>query len=558
MKKLISILSAFALLLFAIPFVAAEQNVKCSLDCIRGTVIMKGSIEVPDLDYPSAITVKVVDSLGNLNYYDVIYTDDDGKAEFLYKNNASSGKYTCYFSINATKETVSATYEEFKDNDFQSVFVSKADSMARAGDYEQLGTLILDNDYWIKTDKNIFNTLKDRSSVYKLMISDYSRYSEVMDVINAFERCCYLEKINETWDAGIRMLYEDDKVNRLFDFNEKMPSNGTQNAFDALSDSTKNSIYSALRNTYTNSNELINNFVRQTLLISINKAANYNEVKIVLNAYKSAGKINYANELSTENYKSLIGKAFTSYDEVSKAVSALKSSSAPTGGGSSGGGGSSYGKSPLEVGVWGNSTAVPNTVESDNENVIDGIQYVNKYFDDIEDSKWALEAVNALYEKGIVNGSSDRIFEPNRCVTRAEMAKMIVLLAGMNTENTAKFDFTDTENGAWYVPYVEAVCEKGYFEGYGDGSFGVNDLITREQAAAVVYRLLYDERVKLQESEFTFTDDETISDWAGKAVYSLYGAGVITGRSSNMFYPTENMTRAESAVLIYKALQKLE
>ena len=110
MKKIIGILTAMVLSVCAVQLAAAENDITCSLDCIPGTVIMKGSIEIPGLEYPSAVTVKVTDSENHLNYYDVIYTDDQNKAEFYYKNNASSGIYTCVFGINAIHESVTATY----------------------------------------------------------------------------------------------------------------------------------------------------------------------------------------------------------------------------------------------------------------------------------------------------------------------------------------------------------------------------------------------------------------------------------------------------------------
>src|SRR5699024_2149152 len=79
-------------------------------------------------------------------------------------------------------------------------------------------------------------------------------------------------------------------------------------------------------------------FTEQVLLTAISGAANYNEVKLVLEAYKAAGKISYSNTLDVSDYKSLMGKKLDSYNDVSDAVAELKSSGTNNTGGSGGGG----------------------------------------------------------------------------------------------------------------------------------------------------------------------------------------------------------------------------
>lgn len=552
MKKIIGILTAMVLSVCAVQLAAAENDITCSLDCIPGTVIMKGSIEIPGLEYPSAVTVKVTDSENHLNYYDVIYTDDQNKAEFYYKNNASSGIYTCVFGINAIHESVTATYADFKGKDFQDEFVVNVKSAVKNNDTEQIEKLITENDDWLKTDRSVFEGLKESGKVYSLMISDYEEYQEACDVKNAFEKCAMLENVNENGAAGLKILYESDQDKRLFQLVDKIPSNGGENAFDSLSDSTKNSIYAAASGTYTMSSQLVETFVSQTLLTAIHKAANYNEVKIVLEAYKAAGKIRYSYTLGTADYKALIGKSFNSYSAVEAAIASLKNTSkTPGGGGGGGGGGFSSSNAPLRV-----ETEITPPSET-NDGKTTEAHPINKYFDDIEDSKWAMEAVDFLYEKGIISGSGERTFDPNRSVTRSEAAKMITLLAGVEMENTVPKAFSDAVPDAWYEKYINAACEYGYFEGYGDGSFGVSHPITREQAATVIYRLLTGKNMKFVKNGFIFEDDAAISDWAKDAVYSLHSGEIINGRSNNRFYPAENMTRAECAVLIYRAAQQM-
>ena len=562
MRKLISILSAASMLLSFTAAYAEDDEARCGFDCRPGTVLMTGSVYVPGLEYPSAVSVRVTDSEGELNYYDIIYTDDSGNAGFTYKNNGESGDYTCSFDISLTGETLTAVYSDFKDKDFLSAFALNAEAFAKNADVSSLKTLIEENDYWLKTDRSVFDTLSVQEEVYKLMTSDNPDYPEASDVKAAFERCAYLENVNESGSAAVKRLYEDDKSNMLFGLDELIPESGGENVFEKLSESTKNKIYSAAAGTYNNSDTFAADFTEQVLLAAISGAANYNEVKLVLEAYKAAGKISYSNTLDVSDYKSLMGKKLDSYNDVSDAVAELKSSGTNNTGGSGGGGtggsgGGSFGgggRDPISV----NNAEKPNANQGGNGQTTESKPNVNKYFDDMEETKWALDAVNALYEKGIINGVSNRTFDPDRGVTRAEMAKMITLAAGVDTQNNNAPGFSDTDENEWYAPYISAAVDEGYFAGYGDGRFGVNDFITREQAATVVYRMLIAARVDLTAGDFVFDDDAELSDWAKNAVYSLYNGGIISGRSNAMFYPSENMTRAESAVLIYKALGALE
>lgn len=549
MKKIFGILTAAFML--TVPHLALADTA-CSFECIAGTVIMKGTADVPDLEYSSAVTVKVTDEENNINYYDVVYTDENNRAEFYYKNNAASGRYTCTFTINALGESVTAVCEDFKDKDFQEDFVKQAKAAADARDKEKLSFLISDNDYWLKTDRSVFNELKEPDNVFSIMINDYEDYKEACNIKEAFERCAMLQNANENGADGIKVLYESDKVNRLFNFDAEIPMSSGENVFDKLSESTKSSICKAAAGNFTSSKQFVRNFAEQTLLTAISNAANYNEVKIVLEAYKAADLISYSGTLTTANYKALTGKSFSSYSEVSSAIANLKKSEQkPSGAG--GGGGSSSGSS---VKITVSTPTASDAPEIKNEN--NDKKNVNKYFDDIEDSKWAMEAIDYLYEKEIINGCGERAFEPNRTVTRAEAAKMITLVAGIDISSAPKAEFSDTESGAWYEKYINAVCEKGYFKGLGDGSFGVCQAVTREQAAAVIYRVLCDKNVEFSKNGFVFEDDNLISSWAEDAVYSLYGKSVLNGRSNNMFCPHENMTRAECAVLIFRAVQQIE
>lgn len=180
-----------------------------------------------------------------------------------------------------------------------------------------------------------------------------------------------------------------------------------------------------------------------------------------------------------------------------------------------------------------------------------------KQFSDIAAYTWAEDAIYALQEKGIVQGTGKDIFEPARAVTREEFVKMLVLSANIYDEN-AKAQFTDTAQGAWYVPYVASAYNAKLINGMTEDVFGIGRVITREQLAVMIYRAL-DSRGKLQNVNITenFSDIDAVSAFATDAVNYVKAAGLMNGMGDGSFAPHENVNRAQAAKVIYELLQRL-
>lgn len=120
-------------------------------------------------------------------------------------------------------------------------------------------------------------------------------------------------------------------------------------------------------------------------------------------------------------------------------------------------------------------------------------------------------------------------------------------------EDTISFD--DVASGDWYADYVEKAAASGIVRGSGS-LFYPNDTITRQDAAVILYRLL-SESVTFMESA-SFSDDEQISGYAREAVAGLAGAKIINGMSDGSFQPKGLLTRAQAAALIYSAYRTLK
>ena len=174
-------------------------------------------------------------------------------------------------------------------------------------------------------------------------------------------------------------------------------------------------------------------------------------------------------------------------------------------------------------------------------------------FTDVKDNYWAYNAIGYLVKNGVISGYEDNTFKPAGYITRAEFIKMIMPFA-TDLSNISEASFTDVSGGEWYCKVVSDAASKGLIKG-ADGLFKPNEFIKREDAALIIYRLfgLLNRDVT---GYRTFADKNDISDYAEDAVFALAGAYVLNGNENNEFLPAQNITRAETAQLIYNAFKK--
>ncbi len=183
---------------------------------------------------------------------------------------------------------------------------------------------------------------------------------------------------------------------------------------------------------------------------------------------------------------------------------------------------------------------------------------VRVVFDDVvSETLWANDSVNALYDMGIVSGTSDTTFEPNGNVTREQFAKMLVSMLGDN-EFVAGNSFADVPETEWFAPYVSTAKEIGLVNGVSPTEFGVGQNITREQMAAMIYRAGNLLGYVPNGAPKSFTDAISISDYAVEAINALTAGGVINGMSDGSFAPSATATRAEAACMIYNMVRAVK
>jgi uncharacterized repeat protein (TIGR02543 family) len=173
-------------------------------------------------------------------------------------------------------------------------------------------------------------------------------------------------------------------------------------------------------------------------------------------------------------------------------------------------------------------------------------------FNDLDVSKWYHDGVHYCLENGLMAGTSEKEFDPNGITTRGMIATIIYRLEG--TPETLNNDvFTDVGQDTYYADAIAWAEANDIIEGYGNGKFGPEDMITREQMVAIMYR--YAEYkgfgVNFDFNVDNYDDVDLISDYALPAVKWAVGNNLIVGDDGNIM-PAEGTERCQVAAILMR------
>ena len=125
--------------------------------------------------------------------------------------------------------------------------------------------------------------------------------------------------------------------------------------------------------------------------------------------------------------------------------------------------------------------------------------------------------------------------------------------------------FGDVFKGEWYYDAVSIAYEYDIISGYGNGKFGSDDKITREQALTIIARAMklagLDEDIANADISATlggYTDSTDIAKYAKSSIETCIKTGIVSGRGEEKLAPKDNITRAEVATIVQKMLKKAE
>lgn len=168
-----------------------------------------------------------------------------------------------------------------------------------------------------------------------------------------------------------------------------------------------------------------------------------------------------------------------------------------------------------------------------------------EHFSDVS-GHWASKYIEFMVKNKIANGYPDGSFRPEGLVTRAEFVKFIVEAFKLAAKDGPS-GFEDVSKGEWFDYYINVAVSNELVIG-SNGFFRPNDKLTRQDAALILSRLVESSE---KETSLKFNDFDEIDQYAVDAVNKLHSIGIINGYDNN-FFPKRSITRAEAAVMVVR------
>ena len=177
-------------------------------------------------------------------------------------------------------------------------------------------------------------------------------------------------------------------------------------------------------------------------------------------------------------------------------------------------------------------------------------------FTDVASDAWYGQAGAYVYRQGLMGGTAQDRVSPDLTTNRAMLVTILYRLAGSPAVDGGSA-FTDVSGGDWFASGVAWASANGIVTGYGDGRFGPNDPITREQMAAILYRYagFAGQSTAGQADLSGYTDAGQVSPYAAEAMGWAVDRGLITGVSAGTLAPGGSATRAQVATILMRFCQ---
>lgn len=516
------------------------------------TVSVKGTAQ--DKNAPIAIEVYAGDKtaadleeLSKEEYGSILFchdqatTDKDGNYSFEFDINGRSGEYTVFLATDKTALPSEKLIFVSLDDYNKIAETIKTDDAAKIKDY------ILNDTYTIGlTTEDVASV--DVSKLASVLCEtiktsqfDETKRSELLDVVH---KALYVERLNEKKIADV--FAED---NSLTGIDDSLIKDWYTKEY-VTDDLKKNFNERISGKNFANYADYSEKMVDAFILATVQYPNGSGNVEDIVKAFAdrigvntSKAKSSTWTKLAGENYSNLDGLK----DGFNSNVSTSSSSSSSGGSGSrpgSSGGSSNKGINSIVGGI-------PVAMDKSNEKL------PAASFSDIDSVEWAKDAILYLAENEIISGYGDGTFAPNANVRREEFTKIVVAAFAEDAEE-ADISFKDVADDAWYATYVKKAFGAKIVNGVSEDMFGTGLPITRQDLCVMVYNAAVGtgKIIEIDTPQELFADDDSIAEYAKKAVYALRANGIVSGLTEDEFAPSENATRAQAARIIYSVLKK--
>ena len=174
-------------------------------------------------------------------------------------------------------------------------------------------------------------------------------------------------------------------------------------------------------------------------------------------------------------------------------------------------------------------------------------------FSDVPANHWSTKAIYDLTNRKVVQGYGNNIFGFGDNVTRGQVARMIYMyVKPADADASFKNPFTDIR-GHMFEKEIRALAKAGLVNGYGEGKFGPDNVLTREQMAQVLTNAF-----KFKATKTTSFTDIDKNSWALKAISALEENGVTIGTGGKMYSPYAHVTREQYSQFLYNSINAVE
>ena len=255
------------------------------------------------------------------------------------------------------------------------------------------------------------------------------------------------------------------------------------------------------------------------------------------------------------------GTTYTLYEGSTQKASAsatTESGNNGMGGGFGGGGmqppnGNNGGMTPPD----GSASGQPPQRPDGNGNADSGNGAASGSFTDVAANSWYAQAVDYVTRSGLMSGTSTGVFSPDNAMTRAMLVTVLWRAEGQPTASTAA-SFTDVASDSWYSSAVAWAVENGIVNGTSDTTFSPDKSITRQEIAAILQRYAKYKGADITQTAdlSAYTDNASVASWASDAMAWAVNSGVITGATSTTLAPAANATRAQVATMLMRYMQQ--
>nr|MCR4963639.1 S-layer homology domain-containing protein [Bacillota bacterium] len=273
--------------------------------------------------------------------------------------------------------------------------------------------------------------------------------------------------------------------------------------------------------------------------------------RVTLNSENAINAARRAYNALTPQQKALV-ENLDVLEAAEERLAELKAASGGNNGGNNGGNGSHHN--------GGHSSNDNNNNSNNNNNGSEGNNtppsQPGQTYADVPANAWFADAVDYVTEKGLMQGVGANLFAPNSATSRAMIVTVLYRLAG-SPAVSGDNPFSDVAEGAWYADAVAWANANGIVEGYGNGKFGSDDNITREQLAAILYRFAKAQGYDVSQTADLsgYGDAGQVDGWAQQAMAWACGSGLIQGDEQHNLLPSQGATRAQVAAILMRFVE---